>query len=408
MNDLSSFLSSTFYAADVDDYSMVSFVWGIKGMDFEDFDMYRPDDYPGTVVFDDEFDMSTSASQQAVLDFCNALKTLTCNLEGCRAPAQATKTLVFQKGAEKAVSCFLEDFQRWLNTTEGSPAMPTGTAFNEKLIQFRQVFQNVNTDNELIDPSANQPIGVINARIRYVAVVARTSMLKTEPYGTGLGVRTLLEDFTSEWQAKMPSGMRQLFSTSGQLASYDLGSTLLNGLFASCASTGPIVFLVLLLSSGNIVLALYAVLSVAAIVFCVLGFCKSPMDYDLGIGEAIAGVIVIGYSVDYVLHLAHIYKTAGSIGMKTRDERASFAIQNMGSTVFAGAITTAGSGAFMFLCVVTFFWKMALLICTTIIYSFLFSLLFFMGLCFLAGPEGTCGDICCFKATSPKTDEVVD
>eukprot|EP00420_Gonyaulax_spinifera_P002940 CAMPEP_0197938662 /NCGR_PEP_ID=MMETSP1439-20131203/118498_1 /TAXON_ID=66791 /ORGANISM="Gonyaulax spinifera, Strain CCMP409" /LENGTH=83 /DNA_ID=CAMNT_0043561741 /DNA_START=12 /DNA_END=263 /DNA_ORIENTATION=- len=69
----------------------------------------------------------------------------------------------------------------------------------------------------------------------------------------------------------------------------------------------------------------------------------------------------------------------------------------MGSTVFAGAITTAGSGMVMFLCFLTFFFKMALLICMTIFYSFLFSLLFFMGLCFLAGPEGQAGDLFCGK-----------
>lgn len=53
-------------------------------------------------------------------------------------------------------------------------------------------------------------------------------------------------------------------------------------------------------------------------VLCVLGFCKSAMDWDLGVGEAIAGVIVIGYSVDYVVHLAHMYCEGKHFGHQTR------------------------------------------------------------------------------------------
>merc|ERR1712217_578020 len=116
-------------------------------------------------------------------------------------------------------------------------------------------------------------------------------------------------------------------------------------------------------------------------------------DWDLGIGEAIAGVIVIGYSVDYVVHLAHTYCEAKHHGYNTRGERAKFAAQSMGSTVLFGALTTAGSGAVMFFCYFTFFFKMAVLICVTIMFSFLFSLGFFMGLVWLIGPENSMGDL---------------
>merc|ERR1711933_88136 len=64
----------------------------------------------------------------------------------------------------------------------------------------------------------------------------------------------------------------------------------------------------------------------------------------------------------------------------------------MGSTVFMGAITTATAGAIMFVCFMFFFFKMALLICITIFYSFLFSLGFFMSVVWVIGPEGNFGD----------------
>jgi len=180
---------------------------------------------------------------------------------------------------------------------------------------------------------------------------------------------------------------------------------LISGFFSGCAIAMPVVFLVLLLSTKNIVMALIAVSAVGSIVLCVLGFCQSVMNWDLGIGEAIAGVIVIGYSVDYVVHLAHSYCEAKKHGFETRDERCVFAIQNMGSTVFMGAVTTAGAGSIMFLCFLYFFVKMATLICVTILFSFLFSLGFFMSVVWLIGPEGTFGDITCLQP-KPKQSKI--
>jgi len=49
----------------------------------------------------------------------------------------------------------------------------------------------------------------------------------------------------------------------------------------------------------------------------------------------------------------------------------------------------------MFFCFLTFFFKMAVLITLTIAYSLLFSLFFFIGLCYVAGPSGSCGNISC-------------
>eukprot|EP01052_Picozoa_sp_SAG31_P028264 SAG31_NODE_2714_length_5203_cov_14.538793_4_plen_68_part_00 len=52
--------------------------------------------------------------------------------------------------------------------------------------------------------------------------------------------------------------------------------------------------------------SLWAILTVAAIVACVLGSVKAFFGWGLGIAESIAAVIVIGLSVDYAVHLAHM------------------------------------------------------------------------------------------------------
>merc|ERR1711968_381310 len=111
------------------------------------------------------------------------------------------------------------------------------------------------------------------------------------------------------------------------------------------------------------------------------------IGYDLGVAESVAGIIVIGFSVDYVVHLAHMYMEAYEDGKETSLSRFKYACINMGSTVVAGAITTGGSGSMMFPCQLVFFFKMALLIVMTIVSSLFYALFFFMPMLLLFGPN---------------------
>jgi hypothetical protein len=364
LREFGEFYGATFYQADHESYNEVVFIWGIEDLDNTGFDQFRPFETVGPAVFDEEFDISTAAAQQHILDVCTAMQTIPCKLDGCTGFGD---DLIFETPA-KAYSCFLEDFQVWNNGT-----LPQGSLFEPKLKIFREGADPDDYSDEVTKPDYPSDIGVIGEKLRYVTVKFRSRMHEETPFSTGVEIRDLIQSFVDEWNAKAPLGVKGMKFTSsgnnGGFASYDLSEELLRGLFSGIAIAFPLSFLVLLSSTGNVIVSLYAVSCVGAIVVCVLGFCKSAMDWDLGIGEAIAGVIVIGYSVDYVVHLAHIYTEAATCGHQTREARTEFAIQNMGSTIFAGAFTTAGSGAIMFACFLRFFLKMAVLICTTILYS---------------------------------------
>ena len=120
------------------------------------------------------------------------------------------------------------------------------------------------------------------------------------------------------------------------------------------------------------------------------------IGWNLGIKESVAGVVVIGFSVDYTIHLGHMFDVARSQGLTTRREKFDYSIKKMGETVLAGAITTAGSTVFLLACQLTFFTAMGTLIILTVAYSLGYSLLFFMPLLRIMGPEGRVGDICHF------------
>lgn len=137
-----------------------------------------------------------------------------------------------------------------------------------------------------------------------------------------------------------------------------------------------------------------AILSVFFITFGVLGFVNYALDWYLGVAESIAGIIIIGFSVDYTVHLGHMFTEAQSeAGLTSRKEKFEFAARKIGSTVIGGAITTLGAGVVLFACQLTFFTKMAVLITGTILLSLLYSLGFFMSSLYLIGPEGNTGNI---------------
>ncbi len=71
---------------------------------------------------------------------------------------------------------------------------------------------------------------------------------------------------------------------------------LIGGLFA---------FFIILIITRNIILSFISIFSISGIVICVLGVVKLEGWY-LGIIESVAATIVIGFSVDYVIHLVKL------------------------------------------------------------------------------------------------------
>ena len=146
-----------------------------------------------------------------------------------------------------------------------------------------------------------------------------------------------------------------------------LRARLVTNVFVGFAICFPCAYIVLLAATRNVATASIAIISVMGIVASVLGLCKWAMGWGLGIGESIAAVgstiswqlcagilipslwfaqvIVIGFSVDYVVHLSHVYVDAGHRNppLNSRAERVTFALTSMGATVFSGAVTTFGT-----------------------------------------------------------------
>lgn len=110
-------------------------------------------------------------------------------------------------------------------------------------------------------------------------------------------------------------------------------------------------FVIFLFATQNIIQAIASVLSVAFIVTTVVSIMVFQ-GWQLGISESVGVVILIGFSVDYVVHLSSHYMHSAE---KKRENRMQNAYYEMGGTILGGSITTLGSGIFLFFATVTLF-----------------------------------------------------
>ena len=93
--------------------------------------------------------------------------------------------------------------------------------------------------------------------------------------------------------------------------------------------TGTLIaFVVILLSTWSLITSLFATLSIASVMASVVGL-TTMMGWELGTIQSILISILAGFSVDYVVHLAHAYSQASGAS----EDRVVAAFSEMGSPV---------------------------------------------------------------------------
>ena len=316
------------------------------------------------VVFDAAFNLSDPAAQTSLLELCAALRVAECGEKGCVRPPH---TLV----EPRSVRCFLEDFAAAMGTP-----IPVGSAFEARLASWLRGAGRAHAKD----------VGWIDGQIKFVRIPFETTLLIRQPVDIVQPIYNRFRLFVDEFIAKSPPTLASCLPYGGRTFTWMVTETkLVDGVFLGFAICFPIAFAVLFLTTADLKISLFAILAIAFVVGTLLGFVKVVLGWELGTGECIAATIVLGLAVDYTVHLGHVISKSVQ---ESRGGKVSEAASMMGGTVFAGSATTLGSALFMFMCQLSFFTKMAVLISGTVILSLSFALLFFLPLCALMGPAG--------------------
>ena len=328
MQGLSDKLSNDYLGQADNAYENINFVFGIQGVDraAAGYNHWVPNENRGVAVFDSKFDLADPAAQTRMTRLCDALDTYECVVPGCSGgfgtlvrpnstkccKLRSVENSTAQGGlarADSSIATVMTEFNSWhrLQYSEEALDVTNKTKFYERLFKFRETTK---PSWAPITGSWAQSIGFVDGELKFVSITAASTLKKRQSIDTKEGVLAACDKFLKDYvfTPDAPDSFKSAFHDAGRSWIWMVTQKdLVSGLFSGLALCFPVAFFVLLWATGNLVMAIYATVSIAGIVSIVLGWCKVIMGWDLGIAESIAGIIVIGMSVDYVVHLGHMY-----------------------------------------------------------------------------------------------------
>ena len=162
-------------------------------------------------------------------------------------------------------------------------------------------------DNDGIGHFYKNYIGLIDDKLKFIQIRALSQGERFQPYEKlnpyyEAWVKTM-DDINSE----SPAGINNGVMTGGRYFTWmrsekEFLYTAQTGILISMAFS----FIILNLSTLNIFISIFSIICIGLIVLSVVAVMEL-LGWEFGVAESIAVVILIGFSVDYVVHLANHY-----------------------------------------------------------------------------------------------------
>ena len=372
-----------YYGGAVSELINERFIWGIEQWVNKDNvnSMWDVNDW-GEVEFDDTFDLSSGDAQQHIIYVCDSLIN------------NYSQSLFDPDNTFDCFMYYLRDY-----------------GVNELGLQFPFIFDDMNKTNQSIQFTnfiyewthfddigkrylSDGKVGYDGTEniLRYVYI---SFLLDEKRYISASEkdkVWQIWEDIMNGFNNEAPNGVDngyQIDTFAFAWAASEVG-------FVTSAIQGisiamPCALICLVISTQNWIISLFAVLSIIGIIVCELAV-MVIQDWELGTAESIAVVIMIGFSVDYVVHLGNAYIECSDIYLYKHD-RLKYSLFTMAISVLSGAITTFTSAFWLIFPIFMFYKKFSILVMTTSTFSLLFALFFFMSLLAICGPNNNTGYI---------------
>ena len=366
-----------FYGGNTNQLTQVTVAWGIEPrVDRSGSDIWSSKDI-GRSVYDDSFDLSPTDAQQYIYDICEELKTN----HSDRLYSPSTN-----------VKCFMNDLIDYANTSNSLsfPFEFSSTNATLQRVKFNELISNftATTKGKLYLSSGNIGYKGTEDELEFIVIEFTLQMFRFD-----LDIRqeyNFWEAKVSEWNENAPTSVSGAFQTSFGFSWMDSKGAFMTSAVQGIAIALPAAFVVLVLSTHNWIVSLFATLTIVGIL---LGEVMLMVlrGWELGVSESVAIVIMIGFSVDYVVHFASAYVECPY--SQKRDSRIRFSLFTMGISIIGGAITTFASGFFLIFPEMLFFKKFGFLVMTTIALSLLYAMTFFIALLAAFGPNGNTGTV---------------
>jgi len=246
--------------------------------------------------------------------------------------------------------------------------------------------------------------------LKFFTVTVKTEIEASTNYVEGIELYLNWQDFIKMWEENdnginsvdqygndyldTPQSLQSIKAISGLFSYFYTQRQIIDEAIIGIGVSLSLALLVLTVATGNWAMALYSTFTIGAIVICVMGF-TTLNGWKLGVIEAVIYVMVVGMSVDYVVHLSEAYLVSGKYH---REARARRMLGIVGGSVLSGAMSTLIGIFWLFFATVVMMYKFGAFIFFLISVSCIVSLISFTAAMTLIGPEGEFGDIVvCYK-----------
>jgi Predicted exporters of the RND superfamily len=238
-------------------------------------------------------------------------------------------------------------------------------------------------------------LGWDGSSMQYAAISARTEVLT--PFGIfpESVTRKEYDQFAKIANSAVGRNVSEYCYSNVTMTDLDRKFVFMNNqsIYAKSAVTNSIfgvaiAFLVLLVKTRVFLIALFACFTIACVLVSVVGV-MVMLGWELGTMESILVGILSGFSVDYVIHLAHEYASSFDENTNTKYEnidddtgkRVTKTFNKLGTSLFYGMLTSIfASLPLIIFCQLQFFAKFGIFFMLTISFAWLFANFFFMTL----------------------------
>ncbi|XP_014345484.1 protein dispatched homolog 1 [Latimeria chalumnae] len=357
----------------------ITIIWGISPED--NGDPLNPKN-KGQLNLDNSFNIANPASQAWILNFCQKLRN---------------QTFYHQTDEQDFTSCFIETFKQWMENQDCDeatlyPCCSQSTfPYKQEVFELcikRAIMELERSTGYHLDSKTPGPRFDINDTIRAVVLEFQSTYLFTLAHEKMYQFYKEVDAWISEEVKTAPFGLSGGWFVSN-LEFYDLQDSLSDGTLIAMGLSVAVAFSVMLLTTWNIIISLYAIISIAGTIFVTVG-ALVLLGWELNVLESVTISVAVGLSVDFAVHYGVAYRLAPD---PDREGKVIFSLSRMGSAIAMAALTTFVAGAMMMPSTVLAYTQLGTFMMLIMCISWAFATFFFQCMCRCLGPQGTCGQI---------------
>uniref|UniRef100_A0A8B9PAG7 Dispatched RND transporter family member 2 n=1 Tax=Apteryx owenii TaxID=8824 RepID=A0A8B9PAG7_APTOW len=356
----------------------VTIVWGILPVD--NGDHFNPKSN-GTLVTDITFTIQNPDAQKWLLEFCQKVKN---------------KTFYYPDAEQKSTVCFMEEFLRWMDSRQCSQR---DHSFNLCCNQFSfpygsEVF--LHCIKMMLLEQGREGAETYDLGLRFdgegnlVALVLQFQTIYhyTFNYSKAKHFYEEINLWVTEEMKTAPVGLQNGWFTS-KLELYNLQHSLSTEMMVVMGLSIAISFVVLLLTTWNVLLSVFSVTAIAGTVLVTIGLLVL-LEWQLNAVESLFISAAVGLSIDFTVNYCISYHLCPH---SDRLSRVAFSLKQMSCATAMAASALFSAGVIMLPATVLAYRKLGIFIMMIKCISCGFASFFFQSLCCFFGPEKNCGQI---------------